>query len=332
MSDASDERLERLEMLLAEEALGQLDESQTAELRQLLEEFPEVDRDSFLRAAAAMDLAFSQDAEREPGLSLPEHLKATIVSDANRHFQSKALANGAARASTNGHGTGMDAVKSESRSWTGAVISNKEAASRNGHHAIADDGAPNALRLNVRSRDRNFDPWRWAGWLVASAAILLFLLLQFARPTPTGSDLALNPIAVDQADAGPTVEQLRQRLLDQVGTRQFDWTAGPTPLESSVAGNVIWNQDQQEGYMVFDGLPINNALLEQYQLWIIDPQRDKHPIDGGVFDITRSGKVIVPIHAKLDVIDPQAFAITIEKPGGVVVSDQSRLPLLASVN
>ncbi|MCG8653063.1 MAG: anti-sigma factor, partial [Pirellulales bacterium] len=77
---------------------------------------------------------------------------------------------------------------------------------------------------------------------------------------------------------------------------------------------------------------VNDASVEQYQLWIIDPQRDDEPIDGGVFDIKQNGEVIVPINAKLTVIEPAAFAVTIEKPGGVVVSTQQRLPLIAALN
>lgn len=83
--------------------------------------------------------------------------------------------------------------------------------------------------------------------------------------------------------------------------------------------------------MTFSGLPVNNPSEEQYQLWIFDAkQDDRYPIDGGVFDVT-SPTVVVPIDAKIRVSDPSMFAITIEKPGGVVVSDRSRLPLLAKV-
>ena len=62
---------------------------------------------------------------------------------------------------------------------------------------------------------------------------------------------------------------------------------------------------------------------------IIDPSRDEKPVDGGVFDIASFGESIVAIQAKLRVNKPTVFAITVEKPGGVVVSDQTRLPLLA---
>ena len=39
----------------------------------------------------------------------------------------------------------------------------------------------------------------------------------------------------------------------------------------------------------------------------------------------------MPIQAKLHVEEVYMFAITIEKPGGVVVSSRERLPLLAKV-
>lgn len=112
---------------------------------------------------------------------------------------------------------------------------------------------------------------------------------------------------------------------------QVNWKEGKTPLQGAVSGDVVWSSSYQKGFMRLVGLPINDPLREQYQLWIIDPLRDDEPVDGGVFDISQAGEVIVPIQAKLHVTKPAAFAITIEKPGGVVVSKQERLPLLAVV-
>jgi anti-sigma-K factor RskA len=84
--------------------------------------------------------------------------------------------------------------------------------------------------------------------------------------------------------------------------------------------------------MRFRGLPVNTPSKEQYQLWIFAKnQSDSTPIDGGVFDITSTEEVIIPINAKLFVQDAFMFAVTIEKPGGVVVSSRERLPLLAMV-
>jgi hypothetical protein len=124
----------------------------------------------------------------------------------------------------------------------------------------------------------------------------------------------------------------RDQLVEQApDLMQIGWTPGSTPFDNPVAGDVVWSNARQEGFMRFEAMPANDPTVEQYQLWIIDPERDDEPIDGGVFNIPESGEVIVPIQAKLRVVKPAAFAVTIEKPGGVVVSDQSRLPLLAAV-
>lgn len=123
------------------------------------------------------------------------------------------------------------------------------------------------------------------------------------------------------------------RLVSQASDlTRADWKAMGELEKTPVTGEVVWSSDRQEGYMVFSGLPANSPTRDQYQLWIFDPtQSDKTPIDGGVFDIppTADGRVIIPIDPKLRPTGPTLFAITIEKPGGVVVSDRSRLVLIA---
>ena len=157
----------------------------------------------------------------------------------------------------------------------------------------------------------------WVAWFCAAAALLLAISLWRQNP------------GAAQRDA----REARSALLRQSDSLlRVDWTPGKTPFDQPVSGDVVWDSESQTGFMRFENMPINDPTAEQYQLWIIDPQRDDEPIDGGVFDVTQSGEVIVEIDAKLKVISPAAFAITIEKPGGVVVSSQERLPLLAAVN
>jgi anti-sigma-K factor RskA len=104
-------------------------------------------------------------------------------------------------------------------------------------------------------------------------------------------------------------------------------------LPTGVTGDVVWSTSTQRGFMRFKGLAVNDPKKLQYQLWIFDKAQDqKHPIDGGVFDIDlATGDVIVPITPKIRVQDATLFAITIEKPGGVVVSSRDRLVLIAKV-
>jgi hypothetical protein len=74
--------------------------------------------------------------------------------------------------------------------------------------------------------------------------------------------------------------------------------------------------------------------VAQYQLWIFDAERNEaYPVDGGVFDVLdgATDDVVVRIDPRLPVRRATAFAITVEQPGGVVVSTRERLPLLAAL-
>ena len=84
--------------------------------------------------------------------------------------------------------------------------------------------------------------------------------------------------------------------------------------------------------MTFRGLPVNDPNREAYQLWMFEEAKlEDLPKDGGVFNVTAEGDVIIPIDAKLRTTDPKAFAVTIEKPGGVVRSEREKIALLAPV-
>jgi len=144
------------------------------------------------------------------------------------------------------------------------------------------------------------------GWL-AAAVLLLSLAVgrwQASRP-PT-----------------PTPTSLPEQIAQDPERLQLPFAATPDGEAdyAGVEGEVVWSPAQQRGYMTFRGLPKNVPSERQYQLWIVDPTRDQHPVDGGVFDVNADGEVVIPIDAKLRIDDPQAFAITLEQPGGVVVS------------
>ena len=59
-------------------------------------------------------------------------------------------------------------------------------------------------------------------------------------------------------------------------------------------------------------------------------ERDEKPVDGGVFDIPTDAEThVIPIYNPVAVSEPQAFVITLEQPGGVVVSKQEVVVALA---
>jgi hypothetical protein len=168
-------------------------------------------------------------------------------------------------------------------------------------------------------------------WLTAAASLLFAIGLWVSsqrspEPEPDSTSIAASATVTSASKA-------REELIAQASDRiEIAWASGTTPFDKPVSGDVVWSNSRQKGFLRFVGMPVNDPSSQQYQLWIIDPARDANPIDGGVFDVNSEGEVIIPIDAKLTVIDPAAFAVTIEKPGGVVVSDQKRLPLLAKVS
>jgi len=85
--------------------------------------------------------------------------------------------------------------------------------------------------------------------------------------------------------------------------------------------------------MRFKGLAKNDPSRAQYQLWIFDKTRDeKYPVDGGVFDVdSDTGDVVVPSRATLPVNAPVLFAVTLERPGGVVVSKREHIVVTAKM-
>jgi hypothetical protein len=124
----------------------------------------------------------------------------------------------------------------------------------------------------------------------------------------------------------------RDALLRQEANLKGIPFAGTTGDFAKAGGEVVWSDGKQEGYMTLSGIPANDPGQYQYQLWIVDPDRDALPVDGGVFDIPAGqDKVVIPIDSKLAVRKPAAFVITREKPGGVVKSAQEVVVAIAKL-
>jgi anti-sigma-K factor RskA len=130
----------------------------------------------------------------------------------------------------------------------------------------------------------------------------------------------------------PTPAEQRAALLAEApDARTIGWSATPDPAARGATGDVVWSEARQQGYMRIRGLAPNDPARAQYQLWIFDGRRDPaHPVDGGVFDVA-AGEVVVPIHAAIRVFAPKLFAVTVERPGGVVVSKRERIVLTAAL-
>lgn len=167
------------------------------------------------------------------------------------------------------------------------------------------------------------DIFPWLGWAVA-ACLLVFFNLQ----SPPADDSSPPPVA----EVTKTAAEKRSLLLEQApDTPRFAFSPAPdSDVYKEIKGDLVWNDERQEGYMSFASLPVNDPTKNQYQLWIVDPKRDELPVDGGVFDVTAgSGPVIIPIRNALPVSQPTVFVITLEQPGGVVKSKQEVVVAIA---
>ncbi|MBL0171968.1 MAG: anti-sigma factor [Gemmatimonadaceae bacterium] len=163
----------------------------------------------------------------------------------------------------------------------------------------------------------------WTGWLAAAAVLAVWVGVS----RWTGSSASAPVVSVAQ-----TGVVLRDSLLqaDSALTR-LAWGASTDSSAIGATGDVVWSARAQRGVMRIAGLQPNDRTRWQYQLWIFDKKRDqRYPVDGGVFDIPAGAhEVFVPIDARLPVGEAVLFAITIEPPGGVVVSKRERIALLA---
>ncbi|MFG0306628.1 MAG: anti-sigma factor domain-containing protein [Phycisphaerales bacterium JB040] len=176
-------------------------------------------------------------------------------------------------------------------------------------------------------------PVAWGGWLAAAACLVVAAIAWW----PGGAEQA--PVVLSLAEQ---VEQMRNLptavTASWAGLDDLGLTETPHAYDNQLAGEVVWDEATDTGYMIFTGLASNNPTELQYQLWIFDAERrigdlpefavegfppilTQRPVDGGVFNSV-DGTVIVPIDAKLPIGQAALFAVTVEPPGGVVVSDR----------
>jgi len=167
----------------------------------------------------------------------------------------------------------------------------------------------------------------WIGWATAAVAALVALSVWLGPPEPSAASQ-------------------RARMLATVqDVRTVEWADWDGPEIAGVRGDVVWSDSLQRGYMRFVGLPETDPSVEQFQLWIVDQRGLEDPatgqsarISGGVFDARsasrdpETGALIVPIEPSIRVQGAQLFAVTIEEPGGVWVSDMSRRVVIADAS
>jgi Anti-sigma-K factor rskA len=177
------------------------------------------------------------------------------------------------------------------------------------------------------------------GWLAAAACLVLAIFGWERSPSPPVTPVAEVPTPSPEIAAPivppspPTPAEERAALLAKSDSLKIPLAATKDPAAAGMSGDVVWDPVTQRGFLHFAGLAANDPAVHQYQIWIFDAGRDKrYPVDGGVFDVPANvAEVVIPIRATLMVRKLAAFAVTVEKPGGVVVSGREHVVALGAI-
>jgi hypothetical protein len=274
--------------LLAKKAVYGLDEAEDNQLAEFDRDAVDAEFHSLEMSAAAIGLAGVGEVQQ-----LPEHLRAQIMKNADRHFSETRTLVTDAR--TTGRTSGSSVLASDdeapSRGWFG-----------------------------------------WLGWAAAAAACIALAVNLWITRGWQLQDVAVKPPETVERPADLTPLEKRDQLLSAAtDIVKATWAGGNVKGITQLVGDIIWSDEKQAGYITVRGLPVNDQNRESYQLWIYDKSRDDEPIDGGVFNVSADGEVVIPVDARLRAQRPEKFAITIEKPGGVVVSKGERIAAVAVV-
>lgn len=190
--------------------------------------------------------------------------------------------------------------------------------------------APTAesVRTIVETKTKG-SPWQWLGWAFAAAACIALAVI-LTRPNKP-PEIVQTPVMMPTPPPELSIEQKREQLLAKgIDTVKIPLTNPKN--EEEIVGDMVWSNAEQKGYAHFTNLPVNDAAQETYQVWIVDEARDaKTPLSGGVFNVGKSGEIVVPVNAQLEVKKPKMIAVTVEKPGGVVVSKLEKVVALAKI-
>jgi Anti-sigma-K factor rskA len=259
------------------------------------------------RAAAALTLAGSSTEQ-----PLPTALAERLALQASEHFASRDTAADSRRVADPRTGGGSAKVSDSSK-----VTDLEEARS-----AAADNAR---AQLSPAPRTHRTGAY---GWLAAAACLVLAIFGWLRSPAPPVvpvAEVVTTPPVIaplPEKPAPPTAAEERTALLANPDSLKITLGATKDPAAASVSGDVVWDPATQRGFLHFAGLAANDPAVHQYQIWIFDAARDKrYPVDAGVFDVpANAAEVVIPIRATLMVHKPAAFAVTVEKPGGVVVS------------
>lgn len=158
--------------------------------------------------------------------------------------------------------------------------------------------------------------------LVAAASVLLVVVVAylFYANNKQSTEIAMLTKTIETAkisydSLASSNKNLATNLsvLSNPATKQYSLPGNEKVGKTNIT--IYFNKDQQKVLLAGVNFP-TPAADKQYQLWALV---DGKPIDLGVFDVTTSVQVMKQIS------NAQAFAITLEKKGGMPTPDLTQL-------
>lgn len=328
----------RLRELLIDDLAGELAPDDAAELEQLREQVPDADAIHEELARVHSELIVRSARNANP---MPAALRDKLLTQGQSLVQSRTsravrprwvpvliAASVVLAASAAFFAYEWNAERANARQHAFAL---QETRDRNAQ--LLSDAQRRVDELTARVASGDATQQELANQLAENSARTL-ALAQALDAATRERDQAQLRIAQLEAPVDPaTLEQNRRKLLEVPDTIRIAWQPFDLPdapaEQRTVSGDVIWNDELEQGYLRFVGLKPNDPDIEQYQVWVIDERGMEQKVSGGVFNATADGEVIVPIHPGIDIRRVAIFAVTIEEPGGTWVPDLRRRVVVA---
>ncbi len=172
-----------------------------------------------------------------------------------------------------------------------------------------------------------FAPWAIAAGLAVAATWLAtqnFALKSENASLRTDRELAEAAYRMTQNQLSER-SLLAEKMISDLGNKlrkSEDLSRLKISALASLAGNTkeaqaiaVWDESQQAGLLTLEKLPAI-ADTQDYQIWIVDPAY-KDPVNGGVFHVSADGRITLAFKPDQPVAQAAAFAISLEKKGGV---------------
>lgn len=175
---------------------------------------------------------------------------------------------------------------------------------------IQNDSKPIPIRKSPSQSSRTNSFLKWA----MAAAVVFGSVFSFSHYSNFNEE-TIDALKAENQTLLATIESYKKNQ----GLAQLKIVSLQSELDAAYFGAAVWDGESERGILKVARVPQLEAGKD-YQLWIVDPQY-KTPVDGGVFQVDKSGEATIAFQPKRAIKNVTAFAVSLEKKGGVPVAE-----------